>query len=137
MKFRMPALVLALGSLVSLCSMPAFGMVSGEVKVKVPFEFRVGSAHLPAGRYLIISPDVYNPNLLEIRNEKGSPTVLVMTDQLSPTGTGSDKTELVFTKVGKQEFLSQIWENDTYDGNQIEEPIFKSSETAASHQSKH
>ncbi len=137
MKSRMSALALALGSLVSLCSMPAFGMVAGEVKVKVPFEFRVGSVQLPAGRYLIVSADDYFPNLLEIRNEKGSPSVLVITDPLSPTHAGSDKTELVFTKVGKQEYLSQIWENDMHDGNQIEEPILNSPQTAAARQSTH
>ncbi len=133
MKIRMQAFVLALGSLVSLCSLPAFGMVAGEVKVKVPFEFRVGSAHLPAGSYLIVSSDDNNPNLLEIRNEKGSPSVLVMTDTLSAIGTAPDRTELVFTKVGKREYLTQIWESDNFYGNQIEEPIPKSSGTAASH----
>ncbi len=133
MKSKLLGTVLVLGAFVAVgSSMSAFGMVEGEITANVPFAFRVGKAILPAGKYLIISADDNNPNMLEIRNENGSPSVLVMTDPLSPPRMTPRKTKLLFAQVGKLEYLSQIWERANPYGSELIQPALEHVELPAS-----
>ncbi len=127
MRHKLLASLLAFGSLYVLTSMPAFGMVTDELQVNVPFSFRVENAVLPAGRYLIAPAGTSNLNLLVFRNEDNGQAVMVMTEPLSPKAEVPQKSELVFTRVGKLDYLTQIWESDTYDGNAIPEKALERS----------
>lgn len=112
---------LTVGTLVLLGGFPAFGMVAGEIRAKIPFEFRVGSATLPSGEYVIVA-DAENPDVLEFRNENGSPAILVITQPITRKSGWADQSELQFTRVGTQEYLSRVWESDTDTGNEVSEP---------------
>ncbi len=127
MRNRIFASLLACGSLYFLMSMPAFGMVTDELQVNVPFRFRVEKTVLPAGRYLIKPLNNYNLNLLVIRNEADGKAVVVLTEPLSPKLNVPQKSELVFQRVGKLDYLTQIWEGDTYNGNEIPERALEGS----------
>ena len=113
--------LLALGSLCVLTGVQAFGMDTTGLQVNVPFSFRVEKTVLPAGRYLITPVDISTPNLLVIRNEDGGPALAVLTEPLSPRLNAPEKSELVFTRVGNLDYLTQIWDSDTNEGNGIPE----------------
>ncbi len=122
MKRTVARVLLTLGSLGLIASLPAFGMVSGEVRANIPFAFRVGKAKLPAGEYLIASAASDHPEILEIRNMDGGPSALVVTQPLSPMAGTRDKCELEFRKVGGQEYLTQIWESTIEQGDRVALP---------------
>ncbi len=125
--------LLAAGTLLVLSGLPAFGMVTGEIKAKVPFDFRVGKTTLPAGEYVIVSAGADDPNLLEIRNENGAPAVLVMTEPVYPKNLSGAKPELVFEHIGNLHYLAQIWQSEDDAGNQITIPgVAPTSQTQSS-----
>lgn len=121
MRNKLLVSLLALGSLCVLTGMPAFGMDTNGLQVNVPFSFRVEKTVLPAGSYRITPMDISTPNLLVIRNEDGGPAVVVLTEPLSTKSNAPEKSELVFTRVGNLDYLTQIWEGDTDEGNGIPE----------------
>lgn len=114
--------LLSVGILALIGNLPAFGMVSGEIKAKIPFDFRVGTAKLPAGEYLIVSAAADQPNILEIRNMGDGPSALVVTQAASPKKGVQDRCELQFRKVGGEEYLTRIWESTIDTGDRVPEP---------------
>ncbi len=135
MKHKSLGSLLAFGALVVLNGMPAFGMIPGGIKAKIPFEFRVGSATLPAGEYMIKRASSNNPDLLELRNQNGSPAVFMMAEPIYPKSDVSTKPELVFKRIGNQEYLSQIWDSESDAGDQVPEPssVVEATPHSASH----
>ena len=78
-----------------------------NVKATVPFEFVVGDRPYPAGEYSVQTIG-QNDITLRIDNTQEAKTSMVNSNtcaQLNP----SDKTKLVFHKVGDNYFLYQIW----------------------------
>ncbi len=124
--------LVAIGTLVFFAGLPAFGIDANGITAKIPFEFKVGKTTLPAGDYLIVREEEGHPNLLEIRSESGSPAVLVHTQPVTRKKEWAARTELQFIKVGKKEYLSQIWESDTDTGNQVWEPVARPNATTHS-----
>ncbi len=122
MKHKTVVTLFAFSSLVALSGVSAFGMAPDGIRAKVPFEFRVGSVTLPAGEYLITSESANDPELLELRNENGSPSVLIMAQPLYPNSGVSVKPELVFKRVGNLEYLTQIWDSAGEAGERVLEP---------------
>jgi hypothetical protein len=77
------------------------------VKATIPFDFVVGNQTYAAGEYTMKSLEG-NRALLRIDNtQEGNATMVLSNacEQLVP----SEKTELVFHRVGDNYFLSQIW----------------------------
>ncbi len=132
MKHKLSGFLLAVGSFALLNVALAFGIESNGIRVTVPFQFRVGKTLLPAGSYLIQSADDYFPNLLVIRNENGSPTIETLTKTLSAKVGTPVHSELVFEKVGKQEYLSQVWEGGSRIGDGVSEPALATANPSAS-----
>ena len=80
------------------------------ITTNIPFDFVVGDTTLPAGTYELSRLDDDVRGVLVLRSVKGRTAVTFDTE---PTQTSNDqavhKTELLFNKVGNQNFLSQIW----------------------------
>jgi hypothetical protein len=95
-----------------------YAIVIDEVVVDVPFSFTVDNTTLPAGRYVISTPDSTEPKLLEIHQENGDLGVLFLTED-TPSDKTPSKSELVFNRIGKREFLHQIFEDGVMPGNQL------------------
>ncbi len=77
-------------------------------KANVPFSFRVGSAQLPAGSYLIKRGN--GPAaLITVRNSE-IPAAAMSLVQLEPAGNTHGK--LLFHRVADQYFLEQVWTSD-------------------------
>jgi hypothetical protein len=83
---------------------------------QVPFEFKVGSTTLPAGRYeILVAAD--DENVLIVRNEDTKKRVLVdAITRLAPRDDG--QATLVFDEAGGERVLSEIHLTDS-DGYQL------------------
>jgi hypothetical protein len=88
-----------------------------HVSGKVPFDFVVGKKTFPAGEYSVQSME-RSPDALNIRNTDEGTSSLTLTqhtEKLNP----SNKTVLVFHRVGEQYFLAEIWVAGSSRGTQI------------------
>jgi hypothetical protein len=94
-------------------------LADNEVDADIPFKFTVGDTSLPAGKYIISTPDSNDRKLLEIRGADDQIAVMFFTSAVqAPSRTG--RTELVFNRCGSGEFVSQIWVEGSEFGNQLE-----------------
>jgi len=80
--------------------------LTGELTVKVPFDFSVGERELPAGDY-VIKRYSDSPNLLIIQRADRSVTVAVYTSPLR-TSEGQAETRLTFNEYGGRRFLARV-----------------------------
>jgi hypothetical protein len=71
-------------------------------RANIPFDFRVGSALLPAGSYDIDSSDSH---ALWIRNQNGHGSVVALA--MITSGETTPAARLVFNRYGEQYFLSE------------------------------
>jgi hypothetical protein len=99
------------------------------VKATVPFDFTVGSAHVPAGTYTISSASARSSNTIILRNDTGKVTVLAVA---YADGTQSQTSKLVFNKWGDRYFLHEILCANV-DMN-MELPVSKAEKSAARQQ---
>jgi len=74
----------------------------GKSRANIPFDFRVGSALLPAGAYEIESTD---PRVVWIRNQNGHGSVVALA--MTTSGETKPAARLVFNRYGEQYFLSE------------------------------
>jgi hypothetical protein len=88
-----------------------------NVTAKVPFDFVVGKATLPASDYSIQGMSG-NAHLLVIRNQKASGGMIVLSNSAQSAGASTD-TRLVFHRYGDSYFLAQIWTAGDSSGQQL------------------
>ncbi len=101
-----------------LAPIAAWAQTEDHLNVKVPFQFRVGTTVLPAGRYSVQPVDVSDPYTLVFRGIDNHAVAIVPT---LPTqaSTYQNKSSLDFNKVGNQEVLTKIWVAGEEQGYQI------------------
>ena len=79
---------------------------ANKVVANIPFEFTVGKATLPAGRYTVA---VMNPTsdrkILQIRQIDGRASAMVITTDV--TGNMSENAKLVFHRYGDRHYFAQ------------------------------
>ena len=73
------------------------------VKATVPFDFTVGSAHIPAGTYTIMSTST--STLIELRSDTGKVHIF---GAAYPDGKQWNRSSLVFDRYGDRYFLHEI-----------------------------
>ena len=112
--------ILAVASLLAVCSLGATQVARAQepIKVDVPFGFSAGDAVLPAGEYRV---EKLNDNgaVLLIRCAEPKAAAMVMT---IPAGGGSNqqtKSKLVFHRYGNSYFLSQVWSAGSSSGREL------------------
>ena len=81
----------------------AAAQAQSAVKANVPFAFKVGSAQLPAGTYLI---HTVGASAIDIRNGQTSASALSVVRREYQNSSGA---KLVFHHVADQYFLAEIW----------------------------
>jgi hypothetical protein len=96
-------IALGFGLLLATAAANAQGVT---VHANIPFTFAVGNQSLPAGEYKI-QPTFGDSVVLTIRSSDGKRTASTITEACGSRDP-SDKTELVFHRVGHRYFLSQI-----------------------------
>ena len=79
---------------------------ANKVVANIPFEFTVGKATLPAGRYTVA---VMNPTsdrkILQIRQIDGRASAMIITTDV--TGNMSENAKLVFHRYGDRHYFAQ------------------------------
>lgn len=78
---------------------------SGKVLVNVPFEFVVGSQHMPAGRYMVMS--VAN-GFLQIRDTEVAGNQTLLQANVLYSDVPKDA-KLIFHRYGDTYFLAEVW----------------------------
>jgi hypothetical protein len=99
------------------------------VKANVPFDFTVGSTHVPAGPYTIATADQRDSNLIVLRSDTGKVAILATA---YADGQKSQAGRLVFDKWGDQYFLREI-QCASVDMN-LELPVSKAEKSTARQQ---
>jgi hypothetical protein len=82
----------------------------GYAKANVPFDFKLGSAQLPAGTYEV---KVEEQGTISIRNGDSTAAAMSNARREYPRNTTA---KLVFHKVGSEYFLAEIWRNSSTEG---------------------
>jgi hypothetical protein len=75
--------------------------------VTVPFAFTAENSSLPAGTYTVSTLPPYN--MIKVQSADGQKVAMIPAVP-SPTSAESERTKLVFDRIGNQYFLSQVWE---------------------------
>ncbi len=122
MKKVLLSMSLAIGAVMLLSGAPSFAVIPQEMHVTIPFAFHVGNRLMPAGRYVLTNPGTANLNMLEIRDERGRPSVFVMTEPLSSRYDWPRKSDLIFEKINGVEYLAQVWAAPGDQGNAVPLP---------------
>jgi hypothetical protein len=93
--------VIGILSLVVMSLMLNAGAQAQSAKANVPFAFKVGSAELPAGTYVVSTSGA---SAIEIRNGQTSALSLARREYQTDSGA-----KLIFHHVAGQYFLAEIW----------------------------
>jgi len=78
-----------------------------HVRAAVPFDFIVGNQSLPAGDYTVQSMGVASSALVIRNNDEGN-SIMSLAGSCRQLN-ASEKTKLVFHRVGNRYFLYEIW----------------------------
>jgi hypothetical protein len=101
MTYMKPRIAIAVAAATLLMT---FSSASAQTKAtaNIPFNFRVGSALMPAGAYDIESPD---SRVLWLRNRNGHDTAVAVA--MTTAGSTTPPVKLVFNRYGDRYFLSE------------------------------
>lgn len=86
---------------------------SGELRVRVPFEFEIANKHLPAGEYVVSS----DHDQVWLRVYHGNTVAVVQSNRAVHDGGETGK--VVFNCYEKLCFLSQLWLPDANGAREI------------------
>ncbi len=131
---RLLSLFIALVFALTICPSNAHAQIVGGagLEVNVPFQFHVGSAKLPAGKYTIRLLDDSDLTVMEISSADGSTSALFQV-QAADTNSTPAKSELIFNKYGNRYFLLELFDEGNSTGSKVAESRYEkriSKETA-------
>ena len=105
-----------LGMLVMLAVSMAHAQIGGDVlKVKVPFNFSVGTQTFPAGEY---SLKPLLPHTMLLRNQAGQVLTSIGTNSVE-SSEAQKSVKLVFNGYDGHYFLAQIWKEGENIGREL------------------
>ena len=100
----MTRIYIALGVLASLCS--GLQAQTRNLSAKIPFDFQIGSVHMPAGDYrLEYAPSA---NVLWLHESKTRTSAAVMTVPVSQKSVSEDAV-ITFNRYGDEYFFAGVW----------------------------
>jgi len=116
----LPSLFIALALAFAFAIHPseAQAQIVGDIDAKIPFQFHVGNAKLPAGEYRIHLLDDSDLTVMEITSADGSTSALFQVQNTDANATPA-KTELVFNKYGNRYFLAKLFDKGNPSGSQV------------------
>ena len=98
--------ILAAAALLSVASAGVARADDEHIVAKVPFDFIVGDAHLPAGKY-VVTPVSEDPSIVAIESADGHQVVCSLTIPVS-WDVPVSKPELVFERHDNQYVLARL-----------------------------
>jgi len=103
-----------------------------NLRANIPFDFVAGNQNLPAGEY-VVQPTLAGTGILTIRSSDGSKSASSITYACGG-GNASSKTELIFHRVGRMYFLSQVQVEGHSEGRQLPKSHTEAEAQVASNQ---
>src|SRR5262245_30812634 len=91
---------------------------TNRFEVEVPFQFVLSGRILPAGNYAVERLDSGKPNILKLKNLDNGIMRLIFCQRVEkemPTKTSF----LLFRQREGRFFLSEVWDKDSLNGNQV------------------
>jgi hypothetical protein len=102
----------------------AHAQIIGEVEADIPFQFHVGNARLPAGKYVIHVLDNSDQSVMEISSPNGSTSALFEVRQ-AEANSAPTKTELIFNKYGNRYFLAKLFDEGNPSGSAVDKSRYE------------
>jgi len=134
---RLLSLLIALVFALTMYPTKAKAQITGDLEVDVPFQFHVGNAKLPPGKYTIHVLDNTDLTVMEITSADGSTSALFDV-QSAEAKSAPAKNELIFNKYGNRYFLAKLFDEGEPDGSKVvESPYEKRISKAAAEAQEH
>ncbi|MGB7283229.1 MAG: hypothetical protein WBE13_13275 [Candidatus Acidiferrum sp.] len=86
------------------------------MKVNIPFDFVAGDRALPAGEYTVT---VSGPSHTLILNDRRDSASAILGSHAVLAAAAQSQTKLIFNRYGDRHFLSQVWTEGNYSGQQL------------------
>jgi len=102
----------------------AHAQIIGEIEVTIPFQFHVGNAKLPAGKYIIHPLENTDQTTMEISSADGSTSALFEVRD-AEANSAPAKTELIFNKYGNRYFLAKLFDEANPNGSAVLESRYE------------
>jgi hypothetical protein len=96
----------------------AHAQIIGKLEADIPFQFHVGSAKLPPGKYTISVVDNSDLSVMEISSADGSVSALFEVRDAQAKSNPA-KTELIFSKYGQRYFLERLFDESNPSGSAV------------------
>src|ERR1700723_1591897 len=117
-RYRLLSLFIALVITLTMHPIKAQAQIIGSLEADIPFQFHVGGAKLPAGKYIIHVLDNSDLNLMEISSADGSTSALFEVRDAQAKSTPG-KSELIFNKYGHRYFLERLFDESNPSGSAV------------------
>jgi len=121
---RLLSLLIALVFALTMYPTKAKAQITGDLEVDVPFQFHVGNAKLPPGKYTIHVLDNTDLTVMEITSADGSTSALFEV-QGTQANSSPVKSELIFDKYGNRYFLAKLFDEGNPSGSQVLESRYE------------
>jgi len=121
---RLLSLLIALAFALTMYPTKAKAQITGDLEVDVPFQFHVGNAKLPPGKYTIHVLDNTDLTVMEITSADGSTSALFEV-QGTQANSSPVKSELIFDKYGNRYFLAKLFDEGNPSGSQVLESRYE------------
>src|SRR5579862_383008 len=102
----------------------AHAQIFGDLEVNIPFQFHVGNAKLPPGKYTIHTLDNTDLKVMEISSADGSTSVLFDVRDAEANFRPA-KSELIFNKYGDRYFLAKLFDEGNPSGSVVDESRYE------------
>ena len=110
---------MALGGLVLMGTGRAYAQSAESVQAKIPFDFTVGQATLPAGEYRLSYDPAEAQGVLTVRSADGHHEVFVLTEPVDAKHGMPNANKLVFEREGTRYVLSEVFTDDSSVGLEV------------------
>jgi hypothetical protein len=118
---KMVFTLLILISLFGIGTLSTSAQVSDALEFNIPFEFTVAEKTFPAGNYIISPLGNYSEGVFALRDQDHKRESVFLAENTEKAMI-SQKSELIFDKVGDHYFLSEIFEAGNATGERLPEP---------------
>lgn len=106
-----------LATVIAFAALLGSGRLVAQERIEtgnIPFNFEVGSAHMPAGTYKIVQDRPGMVRMLDVAQSRG----VLVSLPIAKQGSGQ-KASLAFHRYGSRYFLAEIWFADDTTGHAV------------------
>lgn len=116
--YHLLSLFMALVFTITMYSTKAQAQIVGTLEADIPFQFHVGNAKLPAGKYNIRVLDNTDLKVMEISSADGSSSAVFEVREAEAKSAPAAN-ELIFGKYGNRYFLDKLFDESNPSGSAV------------------